>query len=124
MSHTLVSHSEDLRRLQQDGYDIEIRGVHLVMHDVPFIGKHGRVVLGTLISELTTSGTRTVPPSDHTVYLVGGVPHNDRGAPLTDELICNLNRVQVAPELFADCQLSRSGWSMARWSHRATTTTS
>ncbi len=106
MSHTLVSHSEDLRRLQQDGYDIEIDGVHLVMHDVPFIGEDGTVVLGKLISELTTTGTRTAPPSDHTVYLVGGVPHNDRGAPLFGELICNPSRLQVAPELFADCQLS------------------
>jgi hypothetical protein len=107
MSHTLVSRSPDLRQLQQDGYDIAIESVHLVMHDVPFLTQDREVARGTLISELTTTGTTTAPPSDHTVYLVGGVPHNDSGAPLTDELIANPNRVQVGPELFADCQLSR-----------------
>jgi molybdopterin/thiamine biosynthesis adenylyltransferase len=107
MSHTLVSRSPDLRLLQQDGYDIVIEGVHLVLHDVPFLTEAGEVARGTLISELTTTGTTTAPPSDHTVYFVGGVPHNDSGAPLTDELICNTNRIQVGPELFADCQLSR-----------------
>jgi len=107
MSHTLVSRSPDLRQLQQDGYDVAVEGVHLVLHDVPFLTATGEVARGTLISELTTTGTTTAPPSDHTVYLVGGVPHNDSGAPLTDELISNPNRVQVGPELFADCQLSR-----------------
>jgi hypothetical protein len=107
MSQTLVSRSPDLRRLRQDGYDIAVEGGLLLVHDVPFLDSAGKVVRGTLVSELTTTGTTTAPPSVHTVYLVGGVPHNDHGAPLTDELICGVSRTQLGAELFADCQLSR-----------------
>lgn len=107
MSHTLVSRSHDLRRLQHDGYDIAVEGVHLLLRDVPFLDASGKVVRGTLVSELTTTGTTTAPNPPHTVYLVGGVPHNDRGTPLTDELICNPNPTQLGTDLQADCQLSR-----------------
>ncbi|MGO9900588.1 MAG: ThiF family adenylyltransferase [Solirubrobacteraceae bacterium] len=107
MSHTLVSRSPDLRRLQQDGYDIAVEGVHLLLRDVPFLDQSGEVARGTLVSALTTTGTTTAPNPEHTAYLVGGVPHNDVGAPLTDELICTPNRIQLGTELFADCQLSR-----------------
>lgn len=107
MSHTLVSRSPELRKLQQDGYDIAVEGGLLLLRDVPFLDQAGEVVRGTLVSELTTTGTTTAPPSVHTVYLVGGVPHNDSGAPLTDELICGVGQTQLGTELFADCQLSR-----------------
>ena len=104
MSHTLVSRSHDLRRLQHDGYDIAVEGDHLLLRDVPFLDASGKVVRGTLVSELTTTGTTTAPNPPHTVYLVGGVPHNDRGTPLTDELICDPNPTQLRTDLHADCQ--------------------
>ena len=107
MSHTLVSRSQDLRRLQQEGYDIAVEGAHLLLRDVPFLTQSGEVARGTLVSTLTTTGTTTAPNPEHSVYLVGGVPHGDGRAPLTEELVLNINRVRLGPDLFADCQLSR-----------------
>ena len=59
MSSPLVSRSPDLQRLHQEGYDIEIRSGYLLVKHVPFATSAREVAFGTLISELSTTGTAT-----------------------------------------------------------------
>ena len=37
MSQQLISHSPDLKRLRDEGYEIEVRGGYLLIHHIPFV---------------------------------------------------------------------------------------
>jgi len=74
MSEQLVNHSPDLRRLRDEGYDIEIRSNYLLVKQVPYVTADGVVALGILVSELSTSGSTTTTPNTHVVTFVGSVP--------------------------------------------------
>ncbi|MCK7468899.1 MAG: hypothetical protein MZU91_12765 [Desulfosudis oleivorans] len=37
MSHELISRSADLRQLQDEGYEVEVRSNHLLIHSVPYL---------------------------------------------------------------------------------------
>ena len=53
MSQQLINRSPDLKRLRDDGYNIEIRSNHLLIHDVPYVDSKREVQLGILASTLT-----------------------------------------------------------------------
>jgi ThiF family len=100
-----ISLSPDLRRLRDEGFNIEVRATYLHVHDVPYVTSAGDVACGTIVSELTTNGVSTVAPSDHTVCFVGGIPHDIHGEPLS-KIINNPNAITLAEGLVADCQFS------------------
>ena len=83
MSQQLISRSADLKRLQDEGYGIEIRAGYLLTKDVPYVDSHKQVKLGTLVSELTLAGNITAPPSTHVAFFVGDHPCNEDGSKLT-----------------------------------------
>lgn len=84
MSQQLISRSDDLRRLQDEGYEVEVIGGLLLIHSVPFVTESRAISLGTLASELTMAGDVTSRPSDHTVRFSGGIPCNAAGEPLNN----------------------------------------
>lgn len=86
MSHPLVSRSDDLSRLGQDGYDLEIRGGNLLVHHVPYLAAGPTPSLGILVSELSHNGTATIAPGSHEIWFVGSYPCDNHGRVL-DELI-------------------------------------
>ncbi|HNB54027.1 MAG TPA: ThiF family adenylyltransferase [Anaerolineales bacterium] len=80
MSHLLISRSPDLKRLRDEGYDLEIRSGHLLVKDVPYVSP-GRVVKkGTLISTLVLAGDVTAKPDTHVAYFAGEHPCYENGA--------------------------------------------
>src|SRR4051794_6846869 len=82
MSSGLTSRSPDLRRLVDEGYDIEIRGGFLIVHHVPYVTPTKEVAFGTLVSELTLAGEMTATPETHTIRFAGQVPSDAEGQPL------------------------------------------
>ena len=79
MSRRPIALSPDLQRLQNDGYDIDIRGGYLLVRAVPHVGANGTVRYdGILISKLELSGDKTNKPTDHVAYWTGEHPcHSD-----------------------------------------------
>jgi len=79
MSRRPIALSSDLRRLQNEGYDIDIRGGYLLVRAVPHVGADGAVRYdGILISKLELSGDKTNKPTDHVAYWTGEHPcHSD-----------------------------------------------
>ena len=105
MSSPLVSRSPDLQRLHQEGYDIEIRSGYLLVKHVPFATSTREVAFGTLVSELSTSGTATIRPADHVVSFVGGIPCDQHGNQLT-KIINSIGEQHLADGLTAGCRFS------------------
>ena len=83
MSEQLVNHSPDLRRLRDEGYDIEIRSNYLLVKQVPYVTTDRVVARGTLVSELSTSGDTTTPGPYHVVTFVGSAPCDNHGRELS-----------------------------------------
>jgi hypothetical protein len=85
MSHQLISHSPDLKKLQDQGYEVSIiAGTYLLVSSVPYLSPTGEVKVGTLVSKLELAGDRTVNPvQDHVVYFIGEHPHNADGGIVT-----------------------------------------
>lgn len=101
---TLVDHSDDLTRLIQEEYDLEIREMNLLVHRVPYLNSSGEVEYGILVSELTTNGERTVQPGGHDIYLVGGVPYDHQRNVVS--IVIDQNPHDFGEGLVASCRLS------------------
>ena len=82
MSQQPISLSPDLKRLRDDGYDLEIRYGHLLVKDVPYVNVQREIKRGTLVSELNLAGDVTRKPKDHVAHLVGEYPCDHNGAAL------------------------------------------
>ncbi|TGT91267.1 MULTISPECIES: ThiF family adenylyltransferase [unclassified Mesorhizobium] len=83
MSRRLIALSPDLLRMQNEGYDLEIRGGYLLVRNVPYVDTSGTVRLGILISKLELSGDKTVKPTDHVAYWTGEHPCHSDGSKIT-----------------------------------------
>ena len=105
MSHPLVSHSPDLLQLAEEGYDLEIRADRLLIKHVPYVTSEREVAYGTLISDLTTNGSRTVGGGVHDVWFVGSRPCDKDGNEL--DLVSNPNQTDFGDGLIANLGFSR-----------------
>lgn len=83
MSPQLISRSPDLKRLQDEGHDIEVRGGHLLIHRVPYVNAEKKVKRATLASTLALAGDRTTTPDTHVALFTGDQPCNIDGTPIT-----------------------------------------
>lgn len=87
MSAQLISHSEDLQRLQNDGLVMEIRNNFLIIHRIPYLNSVMEIQYGSLVSTLQISGECTIKNPEHTVYFTGEVPCRIDGTPFTSILL-------------------------------------
>jgi uncharacterized protein DUF6791/ThiF family protein len=83
MSHKLISHSADLLRLRQEGYDVEIRANHLLIKDVPYVNSAREIRRGTLVSVLDMTGDVPTRPSSHVAMFAGECPCHNDGSEIT-----------------------------------------
>jgi hypothetical protein len=79
MSHLLISHSPDLKRLRDEGYDLEIRSGYLLVKDVPYVNSSKEVKHGTLFSLLLLAGEVTTRPDNHVAHFAGDYPCREDG---------------------------------------------
>lgn len=79
MSRRPIARSADLLRLQNEGYDLEIRGGYLLVRSVPFVTSLATVRYdGVLITTLEMSDDMTSVPNDHRAFWTGEHPcHSD-----------------------------------------------
>lgn len=100
MSHALISRNPDLQRLQNDGYEVEVRSNHLLVHSVPYVNAKGEVALGSLVSDLTMAGDLTTRPGSHVVMFIGDHPCNKDGSEI-QQIKHNSGHMALAPDLVA-----------------------
>ncbi|MDD2267710.1 ThiF family adenylyltransferase [Sulfuricurvum sp.] len=81
MSQTVIDHSPDLKRLQNEGYSLFAQDGYLVIDDIPYLNSGKEVVTGRLITAYTQAGSKAVC-SDHIVFFDGETPHDIEGRAL------------------------------------------
>ena len=101
MSQELISRRTDLKRLVEDGYEIEVRSGHLVLHRVPYVTSERSVKYGQLVCTLAVDGSETEPPPDHTMYFAGEYPCDDHGEPI-EALRNSSHHQELAEGLWVD----------------------
>ena len=80
MSHAPIARSNDLRRLQDEGYTLRIVDeAYLLVENVPHVTAQGEVHEGTLVMDLTLNNDITVPPATHVAHWTGEFPHHATG---------------------------------------------
>lgn len=72
----------DLRHLQQEGYEVEVRNGHLLIHSVPYVNSQREVMMGIIITNLSGNVGELGPPGDHQVWFAGEYPCHHTGAPI------------------------------------------
>ena len=101
MSQQLINRSPDLKRLRDEGYDMEVRSGFLVMKDVPYVDSQKRVRRGMLVSKLDLAGDVTTTPSTHVMDFAGDYPCDSDGGRL-DKIRNGSNRKTLLPGLEVD----------------------
>lgn len=84
MLQQLINHSPDLKRLQDEGYELEVKGGYLLIHHIPYVTHLREVKYGILVSELSLANSqRTIKPSTHVINFIGEYPCNADGSIIT-----------------------------------------
>src|SRR3954470_7357864 len=105
MSRQPIDLSEDLKRLRDEGYEIDVREGHLLVHHVPYVGSSKSVLLGTLVSTLSLAGDRTTRPDSHIAFFSGEFPCHRDGSPI-EQLRHQSARQQLAAGIAVDHSFS------------------
>ncbi|MDR3488659.1 MAG: ThiF family adenylyltransferase [Bradyrhizobium sp.] len=82
MSRRPINRSPDLRKLQAEGYDLEIRSGYLLVKSVPYVNASRLVRRGTLIIKLVLANDITCQPDNHVAYFSGEYPCDQHGIPI------------------------------------------
>ncbi len=76
MSQQLINHSQDLKRLRDEGYEIEVRGGYLLIHHIPYADQNKEIQYGTLVTTLHNI-------QDHVISFIGDNPCEIDGTVIT-----------------------------------------
>jgi len=82
MYEKLINHSEDLQKLRDEGYELEIINGFLIVHSVPYVKSSGEIAYASLVSDLTLNNDRTKTPGNHQVWFTGEFPCHKDGRPI------------------------------------------
>lgn len=105
MSQRLIARSDDLKRLQDEGYNVRTRGGTLVVRDVPYVTSEREVKRGILVTPLILANDTTVRPvDDHVAFFAGEKPHNAGGSP--NQYVINENLGQSYGDVAVNFQMS------------------
>jgi hypothetical protein len=82
MSIRLIARSPDLKRLRDEGYEIEERSSFLIVRSVPYVTLSRNVARGILVTDLALNDDITQTPRDHQVWFAGEHPCSADGVPI------------------------------------------
>jgi hypothetical protein len=82
MSRRPIARSADLKRLQDEGHDIDTPDGYLVMRGVPYLNAKREIKYGTLAAKLILSDDVTCEPDNHVVIFAGEYPCHKDGSPI------------------------------------------
>jgi hypothetical protein len=103
MSNNLIKGNPDLKHLRDDGYEIEVRGGHLIVHHIPYVNSMKEIKIGKLISTLRMNNDTVLKPDTHVIYFMGEHPCNKDGS-----IISSIQHSSTNQKLYEDIILQFS----------------
>src|SRR6202161_242822 len=82
LSPILVDRSPYLKRLRDEGFDLQVVGTHLLVKSVPYVNDTKEIKRGMLVSTLEFAQNNVKKPDEHTVWFAGERPCNEHGTPI------------------------------------------
>ena len=89
-----------LQNLLDDGFEVEVRQQHLLVHSVPYVSSDKVIKRGTLVCTFIENAGSVLPPDNHQVWWTGQYPCFASGSAIED--IRNEDNRQ---ELFKGCTI-------------------
>jgi hypothetical protein len=106
MSRALISRNADLKRLREEGYNIEVRATYLLVKDVPYVTARREVKRGILVSPLNLAGDITQRPDNHQAYFIGEYPCHHDGSQM-QEIVSGMGGPRVDEQHAANISFSQ-----------------
>jgi hypothetical protein len=80
MSQRPIDRSADLKKLRDEGYDLEVRSGCLLVKGVPYVNSRKEIKLGILVIKLVLADDQTGRPDTHVAYFSGEHPCTEDGS--------------------------------------------
>jgi hypothetical protein len=98
-----INRSSDLKQLRDEGFEIEVKGGHLIVHHIPYVNSQREVKFGKLITTLSLNNDVTIKPDNHVINFMGEHPCNNDGS-----IITAIQHSQLNQQLFDGIVLNYS----------------
>lgn len=92
MSPKQAALNPDIKRLFDDGYEVEVKNGYLIIHSVPYVDSNRLVKTGIVVTDISENAGELLPQANHQVWFAGEYPCYSTGAPI--EAIRNESRAQ------------------------------
>jgi hypothetical protein len=114
MSAALTSLDPHLKRLVDEGFEIEVCNSHLIVRNIPYVKRDRTLARGALTCALSLDGAglTAMPQSDHTMYFAGETPCHRNGDAMRN-IINNSN-----PQTFGGMEVDHYLSSKPEVTHR------
>ncbi len=88
-----INLSLDLKKLRDEGYELEINGGYVCIHHIPYVNEEKEVKYGVLICSLNlASESQMSRPPDHTMFFMGEKPCHKDGVLMSEILNSSPNQ--------------------------------
>ncbi|WP_166786314.1 ThiF family adenylyltransferase [Dysgonomonas capnocytophagoides] len=104
MLQQLLSHNQDVKRLVDEGFAVEINDRHICVHNVPYVSSNKEVALATLLCPFNITGY-VITQVDHTMFSTGYFPCDREGTSLS-KIFLDDHTHQVTQTITAQCKFS------------------
>lgn len=91
----------DLERLVAEGYVVEVRQQHLLLHEVPYVTSTREVKRASLVCSYVENAGTVLPPDNHQVWWTGDYPCLPDGQPISQ-----IQNESGTRELFPGCTIN------------------
>lgn len=78
-----INRSPDLKQLVDEGFEIEVKGGHLIVHHIPYVNSSREIKYGKLITALLLNNDVAIKPDTHVMGFMGEHPCNKDGSIIT-----------------------------------------
>lgn len=98
MSAKAINLNPDLKHLRDMGYELEIKGAHAIVYNVPYLDENLSIQYGTLISSLNMRGDIVQYEkngSAHVMYFQGTHPYCANGQPMSGIVLQTLRSMTI-----------------------------
>lgn len=95
MSAAVINLNPDLKRLRDEGYELEIRDAFAIVRNIPYLDHNLSVQRGVLVSNLGMNGNVVKYDNQHTIYFQGSMPYRANGSPL-NAVFLNSQKTTIA----------------------------